>query len=325
MTNQTFAPVEANILKEFSDAKQGAGKLDLTHVYSELNDLRKQESPTDFKTDMEKLNKDLHDQKLLPDFDIVEISKTDPNKFDIWNQLKNTEAAPSDLPGAAPEPIPDNHDESNAAAAAQAQQDAASSGGGDSGGGGGGNSGGGGGGDSGGGGGGSSGGGGGGDRGGGGGGGASDSPQVPLGDAPPYTPLTDASAAAEDTLPEHFGSRLLEMLKLPVTAENLRFLNAWQKAEGGSADNPFNTTQGAPGAVNFNSVGVKRYPTVEIGLKATAETLQNGNYQPILDALKKGDNAMVTAQAEARTPWGTGKGIESVLASNSGHKTTANA
>lgn len=170
--SQAFAPVEANILKEFDAGKQG-GKLDLQHVYGELNDLRKIETPKDFQADLDKLNKDLHDKKLLPEFDIIEPSKTDPTKFDIMNKKTGQEAPASDIPGAQASDV--EHDESDAATAAAAQQqqtptDTGAGGGGSGGGGsGGGSGGGGGGGDSGGGGGGrsSGGGGGGGDSGGG--------------------------------------------------------------------------------------------------------------------------------------------------------------
>lgn len=117
-----------------------------------------------------------------------------------------------------------------------------------------------------------------------------------------------------DVLPDQFGTRLLQKLNLPVTAANLAFLSAWQKAEGGSADNPFNTTQDAPGATNFNSIGVKRYPSVAEGLDATAETLNNGYYGGILAALRQGSDPMVAARALADSPWGTGSLVEQVLA-----------
>lgn len=101
-----------------------------------------------------------------------------------------------------------------------------------------------------------------------------------------------------------FGQKLLEKLGLPATEKNLAFLDKWQKAEGGSPDNPFNTTQGAPGARNFNSVGVKRYPSIDIGVEATAKTLKNGHYNSILHALGRED-ANSAAAAVRQSPWGT--------------------
>lgn len=110
-------------------------------------------------------------------------------------------------------------------------------------------------------------------------------------------------------------AQILHGLGKPVTAENVKFLNAWAQAEGGNAsNNPFNTTQNAPGAVsNYNSVGVKNYSSPAAGLAATIQTLQNGRYGAILNAMAKGNSAMADAAAEATTPWGTGSLIEKVL------------
>lgn len=158
---------------------------------------------------------------------------------------------------------------------------------------------------------------------------ATDAPQPPATEAstqppadanaqPPaeQPPATDATAAvaATDQLPGQFGVRLLQKLNLPVTEENLKFLNAWQQAEGGSDDNPFNTTQDADGATNFNSVGVKRYPSIDVGLDATAETLTNGYYNNILASLQQGNSASASADALAQSPWGTGALVQQILA-----------
>lgn len=115
-----------------------------------------------------------------------------------------------------------------------------------------------------------------------------------------------------------FGTDLLNMLGAPATDENLRYLAAWSQAEGGDASfNPFNTTEAYSGATNYNSVGVKNYPSYQAGLEATYRTLVDGaqsdGYQRIIDALRRGDSAMSVAQAEASTPWGTGTLIEQVL------------
>ncbi|MSO78023.1 MAG: hypothetical protein EXQ79_00260 [Acidimicrobiia bacterium] len=102
---------------------------------------------------------------------------------------------------------------------------------------------------------------------------------------------------------------LLDRLGAPVTSENLLGLVAWIEAESNvaSARNPLATTQGAPGAHNVNSVGVKGYPTDEVGLDATVITLHNGHYPAILDALARGDSALRLVQAVAASPWGTGQ------------------
>jgi len=101
---------------------------------------------------------------------------------------------------------------------------------------------------------------------------------------------------------------LLDRLGYPVTSESLRGLVAWIEAESNAASlrNPLATTMGAPGAHNANSVGVKGYPSDEIGLDATVQTLHNGHYAEILAALERGDSALAITEAVARSPWGTG-------------------
>ena len=108
---------------------------------------------------------------------------------------------------------------------------------------------------------------------------------------------------------------LLRSIGAPATAENLRFLDAWQRAEGGSAAyNPLNTTQHAPGASAYNSVGVRNYSSPEIGLEATKQTLLNGHYGDIVGLLRSGrSNATRLAQAVEASPWGTGGGVLRVL------------
>jgi len=108
--------------------------------------------------------------------------------------------------------------------------------------------------------------------------------------------------------------QILRGIGAPVTPQNLTFLNAWTRAEGGGASyNPFNTTQPASGASNYNSVGVKNYATPQQGIQATVQTLNNGRYGNILAALKQGTNARAAASALAASPWGTGSLVERML------------
>lgn len=79
---------------------------------------------------------------------------------------------------------------------------------------------------------------------------------------------------------------VLTKVGAPVTPINVRFLDAWQREEGGDAtNNPLNTTLPEPGAGNYNSVGVKNYPSATVGAAATAATLRGG-YPNIVAALK---------------------------------------
>ncbi len=104
---------------------------------------------------------------------------------------------------------------------------------------------------------------------------------------------------------------LLVAMRLPVTADNVAAITAWEMAEGGhwyntAYYNPLNTTQSMPGATVFNSVGVKAYTSWKQGLEATVTTLKNGYYGGIIEALRRGDDSTAVAAAVGASPWGTG-------------------
>ena len=95
----------------------------------------------------------------------------------------------------------------------------------------------------------------------------------------------------------------------PTSAEKVCGIVSWGVAEGSQAIwNPLDTTEPAPGATNYNSAGVKNYPTLQVGLEAVYATLHNGFYGPILACLgdPTGSSAMALSAAVGRTPWGTG-------------------
>jgi hypothetical protein len=113
---------------------------------------------------------------------------------------------------------------------------------------------------------------------------------------------------------ERFAKDVLAGLGMPVTAENLKAMVAWQRAEGTKAAyNPLATTQNWDGATKFNSVGVRNYASYQDGIAATIKTLRNGHYGPILDALSRGNSAEAVGRAVAASPWGTGEGLLRVL------------
>lgn len=97
-------------------------------------------------------------------------------------------------------------------------------------------------------------------------------------------------------------------------------LICWMAGEGTLAkNNPLATTRPAPKATNFNSTTVKNYPTLAAGVKATVDTLNNGNYPAILKSLKAADIAVTTLNHVQDSPWGTkfdalGSFIENVRA-----------
>jgi hypothetical protein len=107
-----------------------------------------------------------------------------------------------------------------------------------------------------------------------------------------------------------FAVDLLGRIDAPVTRENVTALVAWQRAEGGhfhndARYNPLNTTLSRPGDRRVNGVGVRAYRSYESGLAATALTLGNGLYGPVLRALRSGGSAGRVARAVVASPWGT--------------------
>lgn len=137
------------------------------------------------------------------------------------------------------------------------------------------------------------------------------------------TASTTATTATPDAVPASgdmrsssarlaFAHDLLTRLGLPPTPDNVRALVAWQSAEGTKAAfNPLATTRSSnqPGETQFNSVGVKNFPTYAAGLDTTVAALENGLYGPILAALQQGNSAQSVAQAVATSRWGTGQAI----------------
>jgi protein involved in polysaccharide export with SLBB domain len=110
--------------------------------------------------------------------------------------------------------------------------------------------------------------------------------------------------------PRHWRYRLLGVLDLPETTENLRFLQAWFTAEGGTAEyNPLNTTFPIEWfSNNYNSSGVKNYTRPTIGVCATAITLAQDTFLPIVQALSGGDLTAEQIVEKCRTQiksWGT--------------------
>ena len=106
---------------------------------------------------------------------------------------------------------------------------------------------------------------------------------------------------------EDFYKEILRGIEAPESRNNMLYLFAWRQAEGGNAAfNPFNTTQRADGATNYNKVGVKNYTSAEQGIKATIKTLLNGRYGDIISSLRRSADPMETADALERSPWGTG-------------------
>jgi hypothetical protein len=99
--------------------------------------------------------------------------------------------------------------------------------------------------------------------------------------------LTEGAAATGSAInsPDAFWYAVETKLGLPHTRPVHDFLQGWANVENTKARfNPLATTQTETGATNFNSVGVKNYPTPDAGVQATADTLKQ--YPHVLAALK---------------------------------------
>jgi hypothetical protein len=86
-----------------------------------------------------------------------------------------------------------------------------------------------------------------------------------------------------------FARSVLATIGAPQTPANIQSIMGWiQREGGGGANNPLNTTLSMPGATDFNSVGVKNYSSISVGILATAKTLLGGGYSDVVSALKSG-------------------------------------
>lgn len=86
---------------------------------------------------------------------------------------------------------------------------------------------------------------------------------------------------------------VLNGIGAPANTTNYQTLWNWSIKESGQDpisngnihNNPLNTTQRASGSTSQNSVGVQSFPDISTGVSATVQTLTNGRYPHILDAL----------------------------------------
>lgn len=87
---------------------------------------------------------------------------------------------------------------------------------------------------------------------------------------------------ANTHLPPYWRQHLIAVIGGHADSEKLRFLDAWQQAEGGTAEwNPLNTTFPLPGATDYNRAGVKDYTRPVWGVCATALTLTGPDSGPL--------------------------------------------
>lgn len=109
---------------------------------------------------------------------------------------------------------------------------------------------------------------------------------------------------------------LLKALGAPATKANLASLADWESREEPTAtwnhwNNPLNTTVGS--GTSENSAGVKGFATLQDGLNATAQTIEQGNFEAIRLALLAGNGLQNAGGqvAAALSAW-SGGGYSSV-------------
>jgi len=103
-----------------------------------------------------------------------------------------------------------------------------------------------------------------------------------------------AGGAAASTLSfEQWAAGYLSYLGVPASGAGearVVFLERWATVEGtfylGNVCNPLDTELPAPGAGLWNSAGVRTYPSLSVGYRATLSTMQQSFDAPILAALR---------------------------------------
>jgi hypothetical protein len=101
---------------------------------------------------------------------------------------------------------------------------------------------------------------------------------------------------------------------VPVTPVNIALLGRWMANEGGTwANNPLNTSLDASSyphqfAADGSDTGIPIYPTMTVGLDATATTLlSDAAYGPILQVLHSGHASCAKfARVVINSPWAAG-------------------
>lgn len=98
---------------------------------------------------------------------------------------------------------------------------------------------------------------------------------------------------------------VLKGLGYTKTDVNHQAMYLWQLSEGveDSYNNPWATSKDVPGAKVINSDGVKRYPSLAVGIQATVLTIQLPAYKDVRVALKAGTSLDDIYAAINASPW----------------------
>lgn len=92
------------------------------------------------------------------------------------------------------------------------------------------------------------------------------------------------------------------------------------KEDSQAAYNPLDTEEPGPNTTDYNSAGVKNYPSLLEGYGATLATFRNGYYPNLLAILEDpaGGSALAYAASPDLVTWGTGNCVNEVNEINNG-------
>jgi len=93
---------------------------------------------------------------------------------------------------------------------------------------------------------------------------------------------------------------VLQGIGAPQSAGNIAALVQWQRGEGGSIDNPLNTTTGQLGA---QGSAIKGYGSESAAVAQTVATLKNGRYEKVLKAFQDDEGIVAIRAAIIASPW----------------------
>lgn len=124
---------------------------------------------------------------------------------------------------------------------------------------------------------------------------------------------------AQTHLPEKWIERLCNMLEIPIDHQIMRFFQAWQKSEGGTARwNPLNVTNHVHSQAHgdwqqgdYNSTGVCNFNHQWQGLCSTIDTIQQDTFSDLLISLRhvkanqSSAEEVVEGHESAIRVWGT--------------------
>lgn len=107
------------------------------------------------------------------------------------------------------------------------------------------------------------------------------------------------------TIEEEAIANLLNINR-PTSVNNIMSMVCWAASENSQATwNTWDTEEIEPGDTDFNSAGVKDYPTQAKGQAAFKATILNGKYADILAAFDASEPPAVTCSIITNSPWGS--------------------